>query len=176
MEVRPKIYRGPNVANHSSHSTFARTKAQMFMLPKPQFFTILNYRFSVHPKSIFPFTQSWRIHLLPVYPSTHVRMGSTSVETQTLTSSTPELQSITAQNVQRLFPGSVDYLAESKEEANRNVEKDLQGQGHQEKQVKAMEEVCISTRRKRHAHRWGEQIHLYDTFCLIPQLGFLSER
>ena len=70
-------------------------------------------------------------------------MGSTSVETQTLTAATPKPQPITAQNVQTLFPGSVDYLAESKEEANQDVEKNLQGQGHQEKQVKAMEEVCI---------------------------------
>lgn len=78
-------------------------------------------------------------------------MGSTSTQTQTFATATgdrvvaaaSELQPITAQNVQKLFPGSVSYLAKQKEEAYRNVEKELEGQGHQQKQVKAMEEVCI---------------------------------
>ena len=78
-------------------------------------------------------------------------MGSLSSETQTLTAATEHVrvvtadtskpQPITAQNVQSLFAGCVDYLAQPKGESNALVEKDLEG--HQQKQVKAMEEICI---------------------------------
>lgn len=54
---------------------------------------------------------------------------------------TPQDQSITADNVQTLFPGAVGYLEVPAPKSDCATEEDLKG--YDEKQVTAMKEVCI---------------------------------
>ena len=107
-------------------------------------------------------------------------MGSLSSQSQTLTATTENVrvvtadtskpQLITAQNVKSLFPGCVDYLAQPSAESSKAVEKDLEG--HQQKQVKAMEEICILLDTKDNPIGGANKyICMYSTDCpvLVPR-------